>query len=239
MKPLISFREAAIPAGFAAAAIVGLMAFGCEARAAGPSGSLALTSDYVWRGTSQTQEAPAVQAGLKFAADTGAYASAWGSNVEFAPGTGASSEFDIAVGYGRTAGDWAFDVNVLRYVYPGTEGDLDWTELNGSLTWRDRYWLAAGWSPEALGSGENGTYLQAGARFPVGDAVRVEAAVGHYLLDDVYGDRYTHAQLGAVWTVRAPLELRVTAHATDSSAERLFGRELAGHRIEAAVQASF
>ncbi|MDH5821677.1 TorF family putative porin [Luteimonas sp. RD2P54] len=202
-------------------------------------GSAGLTTDYVWRGTSQTQGDPAVQAGASIASDSGLYASAWGSNVEF-PGSGASTEFDVAVGWsGAIAGDWAMDVNVLHYRYPSTEVDLDWTELNGRLTYAGRYWAAFGWSPEALGAEGDGLYSQAGVRWPVGETLALELAAGRYALYDAYDDSYWHGQASAIWTFKVPFELRVTAHATDSSAERLFGESAAGNRIEAALQASF
>lgn len=221
-------------------AIAGLMAVGHGAQATELSGNVALTTDYVWRGTTQTQGDPAVQAGFKLAGDSGFYGSVWGSNVEFAPETHASSEFDFTVGWaGDLAPDWALDVNVLRYQYPSTTVDLNWTELNGTLTYAGNYWLSMGWSPEALGSDESGLYTQLGARFPINDAFRIEAAAGYYYLDDVYDDSYAHGLISAVWAVKAPLELRLTAHATDSSAERIFGDDFAGDRIEAAVQASF
>ena len=221
-------------------AMVGLLSLGGHASAAESSGSAALTSDYVWRGTTQTQGDAAVQAGFKLAGDFGFYGSVWGSNVEFAPDIHASSELDFTVGWaGNLAGHWALDVNVLRYQYPSTTVDLDWTELNGTLTYAGNYWLSLGYSPEALGSDDAGVYTQIGARFPVNDAFRIEAAAGHYWLDEVYDRSYWHAQLSAVWTVAAPLELRLTAHATDSNAETIFGDDFAGDRIEAAVQASF
>lgn len=242
-------REAAAPLLSAFCAGLGLLALGAnaqaeEASALGLSGSAALTSDYVWRGSSQTQGDAAVQAGFKAAHRSGVYASVWGSNVEFAPGTHASSEFDFSVGWaGKIARDWSLDVNLLHYRYPSTTADLNWTELNGTLTWRDDYWLSLAYSNLALGSRDRGLYAQLGARFPVNDAIRFEAAVGHYVLDDVYDRSYSHGQLSAIWTAKtassANLELRLTAHATDRSAERIFGDALAGSRIEAAVQASF
>ncbi|HEY0504789.1 MAG TPA: TorF family putative porin [Lysobacter sp.] len=227
-----------LPVGVLAIAV--LMAVGRRAEAAELTGNAALTSDYVWRGTTQTQGDAAVQAGFKLAGASGFYGSVWGSNVEFAPDTHASSELDFTVGWaGELSPDWALDVNVLRYQYPSTTVDLNWTELNGTLTYAGNYWLSMGWSPEALGSDEGGVYTQLGARFPIDDAFRIEAAAGYYALDDVYDESYAHAQVSAVWAVKAPLELRVTAHATDSNAEDIFGDDFAGDRIEAAVQASF
>ena len=211
-----------------------------EARAADVSGNATLTSDYVWRGVSQTMGDPAVQAGARVAGTNGLYGSVWGSNVEFAPETHASSEFDFTLGWsGKISDHWALDANVLHYAYPSTTTDLDWTELNGTLTYADKLWFSLGWSPEALGSDEQGTYALVGGRWPVNGRFRFEANLAHYFLDDVYGESYSHGNVSAIWTVKAPFELRVTAHATDGNAKDLFGDNVAGSRIEAALQASF
>jgi len=216
-----------------------LLAMASPAQAATFTGSGALTTDYVWRGTTQTQGDPAVQAGFKAAADNGLYGAVWGSNVEFAPETKASSELDVTVGWGGTlTEDWALDVNLTHYRYPSTTVDLDWTEAIGTLTWKQNTWAQLGYSSDALASGEAGAYAQLGAKFPLSEQLRLEAAAGYYWLDDAYDDSYAHAQLGAVWAFKTPFELRVTAHATDRSAKTLFPG-LAGSRVEAALQASF
>ncbi|WP_022974490.1 TorF family putative porin, partial [Xanthomonas maliensis] len=58
-----------------------------EASTASPlSGTFAVTSDYVFRGISQTNGDPAFQAGLTYKHPSGFYAAAWTSNVD--PGEG-------------------------------------------------------------------------------------------------------------------------------------------------------
>lgn len=229
-------------------AMAGIVAGGCllpdaRARAADFTGNIAtLTTDYVWRGTTQTRGNPAAQAGLKVSGDSGFYLSAWGSNVKFAPGSDAASELDFVAGWSQGLGpDWSLDVNVLRYHYPGTAQDLDWTELNGTLAFRDHYWASVGWSDQALGYDAHGVYTLLGARFPLSRYFRLEATLGHYFLDDTVLARsgYTHGSLSTVWAFDAPFELRLTAHATDARAKTLFGNAAADHRIEAALQASF
>lgn len=235
-------REARAPLIALLCTVVGLMAMASQAKAADVSGNTALTTDYVWRGSTQTSGDAAVQAGFKVAGNSGLYASVWGSNVKFAPGSDANTEFDFTVGWGKALNDdWALDLNVLRYQYPSTAVDLNWTELNATATYKSNYWASVGHSNEALGYDASGTYAQLGAKFPVNDAFRVEAAVAHYFLDDavVARDGYTHGYVSAVWAFKAPFELRVTAHATDSDARAIFGDDYAGSRIEAALQASF
>ena len=46
------------------------------------SGSAAVTTDYRFRGLTQTQNDPAVQAGFTLAHDSGLYLGLWGSNVD-------------------------------------------------------------------------------------------------------------------------------------------------------------
>ena len=217
-----------------------LLAATGSAAAQDVSGSAALTSDYVWRGSTQSHGDAAVQAGFKVAGESGFYASAWGSSVEFAPETHASSELDFTVGWGgQLSEDWALDANLLHYRYPSTTVDLNWTELNTTLTWKNNYWLSLGWSPEALGTTQDGLYSQLGARVPLSEQWRMEAMAGYYTLQDAPGGGYAHGQLSAIWAIAAPLELRVSAHATDRHARDLFGDYFAGSRWEVALQSAF
>tara|TARA_R110001592_G_scaffold320639_2_gene598754 strand:+ start:75282 stop:76049 length:768 start_codon:yes stop_codon:yes gene_type:complete len=110
------------------------------------SANVTLTTDYKFRGISQTDTSPAVQGGFDIAFDSGFYVGTWGSNVDFAK----SLELDY---YGGYAGDLteslSFDVGVLYYDYPGTKGvtivddgtledrDDDYAEVYGSLSFGD------------------------------------------------------------------------------------------------------
>ncbi|GAB3100640.1 TorF family putative porin [Lysobacter terrae] len=94
---------------------------------AGTSGSIALTSDYLFRGISQNDQDPALQAGVEYAADSGFYVGTWGSNVSWlsdlsAAGTSVSNslELDVYGGYrGKLSEAVSYDVGALYYWYPG------------------------------------------------------------------------------------------------------------------------
>ena len=88
------------------------------------SANVGLSSNYVWRGVSQTADEIAVSGGFDYNAESGFYAGVWGSNVSFNGEDGGGNEFDI---YGGWANDM-FDIGVLNYRYPGGN-DLDFTEL--------------------------------------------------------------------------------------------------------------
>ncbi|MBN6150024.1 hypothetical protein JR065_06705 [Xanthomonas sp. AmX2] len=227
-----------------AALALSLLAAAASAAAAAVSGNATLTSDYVWRGSTQSDGDPAVQAGLALAADHGAYASLWASSIAFDGAPHASTEVDGVLGWrGQWTPDWAWDANLTRYQYPSAAA-LNWTELGATVTWKQRVWAQLGWSDDALASGTTGTYAQLGARYPFNERVRVEAAVGHYRLARGYADSYTHGLVSAVFALPGGreggpgLELRLTAHDTDHAAERLFPG-MAGARVEAALQATF
>ena len=102
----------------AKAVIAGSVLMGATAAQAGVTGSLGFTTDYMLRGYSQTSESPAIQGGLTYSHDSGAFIGAWGSNVTY--GTqGGSMEFDITAGYGGKAGDLGYEVGLISYNYPG------------------------------------------------------------------------------------------------------------------------
>jgi uncharacterized protein (TIGR02001 family) len=93
----------------------------------------ALTSDYVWRGVSQTDEDPAVQAGVDYGHGSGFYIGAWASNVDFGDDT--DYELDLYAGFGKEINDWSFDIGYIRYTYNG-DADLDFGEVYGGVGYK-------------------------------------------------------------------------------------------------------
>ena len=72
------------------------------ASAVSVSGNIALTSDYIWRGWTQSAGGPAVSGGFDLSTDSGFYIGTWGSSVQF--GDAATSdltelELDVYLGY--------------------------------------------------------------------------------------------------------------------------------------------
>src|SRR3989344_808895 len=82
------------------------------------TGNIALTSDYVSRGVSYSDNDPAVQGGLDWSHGLGFYAGVWGSNVSF--GTPAHVELDVYTGITRPmASGLGWDSGLAYYTYPG------------------------------------------------------------------------------------------------------------------------
>ena len=98
-------------------------------------GNVTLTSDYSFRGWSQTDRDPAIQAGLDFTFESGFYVGTWGSNIND------SFEWDAYFGWsGDVAEDVELDVSLIHYGYPGADFDsgfADFQEIAGKLTFSD------------------------------------------------------------------------------------------------------
>jgi len=101
------------------------------------SANIGATSNYIWRGVSQTQDQAAVQGGVDYAHDSGLYVGTWTSNVDFGgvARQGAGYELDLYGGYGGEFGGLAYDVGYIYYLYPSlTSGEAaDFSEIYGTL----------------------------------------------------------------------------------------------------------
>ena len=98
------------------------------------SANVSFTSDYIWRGMTQS-DAPAIQGGFDFAADNGFYAGIWGSNVNF--NNGAGSELDYYFGYATEVGSVGVDVGYISYEYIDSTPDATFDETYLGLSFGD------------------------------------------------------------------------------------------------------
>jgi uncharacterized protein (TIGR02001 family) len=91
-------------------------------------GSVDIASDYIFRGLTQTNKRPALQAGIEIDHASGFYVGAWGSNISWLSdltklGFGdvsSSLELDGYLGYRLKFADaWGLDFGLYTYYYPG------------------------------------------------------------------------------------------------------------------------
>jgi uncharacterized protein (TIGR02001 family) len=81
--------------------------------------NLGATSDYRYRGISQTQNAPAIQGGIDYTNKNGFYAGNWNSSVSSLVYTnGAGIETDLYAGYKKEIKGITLDVGSYNYFYP-------------------------------------------------------------------------------------------------------------------------
>jgi uncharacterized protein (TIGR02001 family) len=114
-----------------------LAAFGllgaATAANAGVTSTWTLTNDYDFRGNSQTAKDPAIQGSVDYAAESGWYVGAWGSNVDF--DSDVDYEVDLYSGFtGTSEGGLGYDVGVVYYAYPD-DSDINYFEIYGSASY--------------------------------------------------------------------------------------------------------
>ena len=168
------------------------------------SSTVTLTSDYDFRGISQTARDPALQASLDWAGASGAYLGAWASNVDFGRGTDASVELDLLGGYrGKFNDEATFDIGAVYYSFWGDGDDVPFGEIYAGIGYKmlsAKLWYA----PDFSNSGETATYLEANATFPLpndfGLAIHAGYSDGDYW-DAVNGGGYLDYSLGLTKSV--------------------------------------
>lgn len=135
------------------------------------STTLTLTSDYDFRGITQTAQDPAVQLGVDWEHDSGFYLGVWGSNVDFDGGEGAESdsnlEVDLIAGFsGDITEALAYDLGVTHYAYLPGRDRIDYTEFYAGLSlgmFSGKVWYA----PDYVNSGDSAWYTEGNAEIPL------------------------------------------------------------------------
>lgn len=158
------------------------------------SASVTGVSEYFFRGISQSDSNPALQAGLEGSMDIteglSGYLGIWGSTVDFNNGTDA--EIDFYGGFRYAIGDLGFDLGAIRYHYvddPATS-NYDFTEFK-LLASYDFGFMApsAGiyYSPQYYGGSGTAVYYTAGVTVPIPVTEfepRIVANVGRQTIDN-------------------------------------------------------
>ena len=99
------------------------------------SGAATLTSDYRFRGVSQSDEGMAVQGGITISHESGFYVGAWGSNLAgWGTFGGANMELDLIAGFKFGVGEGTLDTGVTWYMYPSGADETDFAELYAKLS---------------------------------------------------------------------------------------------------------
>lgn len=215
--------------------------------------NVALTSDYVWRGYSQTLEDPAIQGGFDYAHDSGLAVGIWGSNVDFTDeddptfavgdDDGADLEVDL---YGSYSGEFGngigYSLGLIYYTYPGTNAgfDFDWLEFNAGLSYGPVA-FAVNYSSDVYNSNETGVYYSLSVEHEI-DGFTLAAGVGYYDYDEaVFGagvpDSVLDYHLG-IATSQLGLDWDLSYYDTDSDGEALYG-DIAEGRTVLTVSKSF
>ncbi len=167
------------------------------------SANVAMTSDYVWRGVSQTQEQFAVQGGFDASYNI-FYAGLWGSNVDFGDvdpvvADATDVELDIYFGVKPKYRGYDFDFGAIFYRYPDATSDNNFMELKAGVSYeliKDLTMSSAVYySPDF--SDESSWTLETTAEYQLPEKFVLSATLGSYYYDDQIGNEdYMYWNIG-------------------------------------------
>ena len=206
--------------------LVGAPTFAMAEEPASPhtlTANVSLTSDYVFRGVSQTQGGPAIQGGFDYSHSSGFYVGTWASNVSWVSTKNTSTgegwfkdnnsmEIDLYGGYkGSLPADIGYDVGVITYYYPGDQissalgaTDPDTTEVYLGASWK---FLSAkyshvvserfvGWAGPNGEKTRNSNYIELNANYDLGGGWGILGHVGHQKVENFDDASYTDYKVG-------------------------------------------
>lgn len=197
-------------------------------------GAITLTTDYRLYGYSQTLEDPALQLDLEYTHDSGFYAGAFVSNVDFVEDSDpndleADIEYDLFIGYEFTLNeDSSLAFTVVAYEYPGTNVDLDYLEfiLDYHSPIGD---FTVGYSNDAFALDDTGIRYEYAYGFDLSENLSMGIMIGRYDLDDVLDESYNYYDLGITmpWN---DFEFTLSYSGSNIAGRELFG-EVADGRL--------
>lgn len=162
-----------------AAAVLATGMLAADTSEIGISANMALTSNYIWRGMTQTSDAPAIQGGIDIDY-IGLHAGVWASNVS--TGGTSSMEVDYTVGYGGELGSFSYDVGYIMYQYKNavnaTGDSIDFEEAYLSLGYD--FGVVALGATYAKGLDDATDYMEVGVSVPLPAEISLDLTYGAY-----------------------------------------------------------
>lgn len=169
-----------------AAAVVTAIAGGGAAQAE-TTANIALTTDYVFRGLSLSDNGPAIQGGFDWSSEL-LYAGVWGSSLSD------GMELDLYGGVTPTTGPVEWNIGVTGFFYPGADDDaaeFDFAEFvvgaSTSLTEQVSVGASVYWAPENFGDTGEAVYYEINGAYQPMDALSFSAAYGNQTIEDPDG----------------------------------------------------
>ena len=207
-------------------------------------GYLTLVSDYVFRGASQSNEDPTVQAGLDYLHPSGVFAGVFVAHTDFPENAFGSDpgsiELDAYLGYSRAfKRDWSWDIAALHYDYPDSTGfSYAYDELAANLHYRDVLRLGVTASDDAGAGRESGWTAEIELSRSLSERYQVSGSVGHYEFERSDWDDYVYWDLG-VSAVAGPVTFDLRYFDTNADEAAYAGPQLTGSRVVGSVSVGF
>jgi uncharacterized protein (TIGR02001 family) len=204
-------------------------------------GSIGVTTDYIYRGISYSNERSALQGGVQWQGLPGWSVGAWASTADFVRDVDYELDLHAARAWSLNE-DWALQFGIVHYDYSGaTDHNYDYDELTASVSFQQRVTASVAWSPNTT-RWSRGVFARERQAIsyeltllePIGRHWSVCAGAGHYDLSDLFDAGYWYWNVGVAFNWES-LQVDVLHIDTDATAERLFGSRLTGGRWTAAL----
>ncbi|NOX10155.1 MAG: hypothetical protein GXP22_11865 [Gammaproteobacteria bacterium] len=173
---------------FTKSIVAGALVMGSSAAMAEITANVALTTNYVFRGLTQTVNDGAIQGGFDYTHESGFYAGTWASNVNYGMADSISLEVDTYFGFGGDLGNGAsYDLGFIRYNYDGDSSvNINEVYVGVGYDFSETISGSASYAYSSdYGSGLDASYLSAGV-----DVVLPEGFGASFTLSRADGDTY-------------------------------------------------
>ena len=147
---------------------------------------ISLISDYRFNGVSNSSRAPALQGGLTYAHESGAYVGGWASNVDFGSGDPSQLEVDFFAGYFTELNDdFGLDLGVSYFSYWGDKGadEGNYAEFYAGLLIQNDTAVYLYYAPDYVGADTGHYIVNASHEITLGDYA-LGFTVGHNQAQD-------------------------------------------------------
>ena len=208
----------------------------------------ALTTDYRYRGLSQTRMKPAIQGGADYVNNpSGFYVGVWASTIKWTDdlGGGGNVEFDLYGGKrGDIGGGFSYDVGALRYQYPsnGLTPSANTTEVYGQVGYSVGYIKYSHSTTNLFGTADSkgSGYLDLGANIDVAEGLVLNLHVGRQRVAHNHQYSYNDFKVGLTKDVGfASVSLALIGANTDAYISPVNGKDLGKTRAVLAVSKTF
>ncbi len=193
------------------------------------SGSARVTSDYVYRGYTRSDNGPAFQGNADYEHASGWFGGVWVSSVDFstmdiehdalespeeeaAEGNYPAATIEISPYVGLDAKldrSWRLQGVVAGYIYDGRVLDTryDYYELYAQLHYLEQFSLRLGVAPNAYGYQQTGMNVDVQAKYPLTDVLELSAGAGYDTVTAVPGYSQLYWSMGCRWYLSSHIAL--------------------------------
>lgn len=164
------------------------------------TGNIGVTTNYVWRGVTRSDDGAAVSAGIDYVHTSGWYIGGWTSSLDGSNSEG-NYELDLFTGYRFKAGPIDLDVGYIDYRFPIGPAPVDFGELYIKASIKN-FGVGAFYTvrKEAVEKNKlylhDDLYLYVSADFEVKKDLYLDLLIGNYDFDDPAMTDYSHVVIG-------------------------------------------